>query len=64
MPVMIRSARHSETTASMICPDALLNDPFGSLTQREYVSSRQAAVQECWERKSNSGECYMGGKGA
>jgi hypothetical protein len=59
---MTRSALHSETTISMISPDALLNDPFGSLTQRECVSSRQLAVQERWEHKINSGACYMSGK--
>jgi len=55
MPVMTRSARHSETTTSMIDPDALLNDQLDSLTQREDASSRQVAVQERWEHKSNSG---------
>lgn len=62
MPVMTRSARHSETTISVIDPDALPNDRVGSLTEREYVSSRQVAVQERWEHKGNSGACYMGGK--
>jgi hypothetical protein len=64
MPVMTRSARHSETTISTINPDALLNDPVGSLTQRklEYVSSRQLEVQGLREQKSNSGTYYMGGK--
>src|SRR6266849_6654302 len=58
MPVMTRSAIHSETTISMIDPDdALLNDRVGSLTQREYVSSRQVAVQERGEHKGNSGTC-------
>ena len=59
MPVMTRSARRSETTTSMIDPDALLNDRVGALTQREYVSSRQASVQERWEHNlmDNSGAC-------
>jgi hypothetical protein len=59
---MTRSARHSETTVSMIDPDALPNDRVDSITQREYVSSRRVAVQERGEHKSNSGACYMGGK--
>jgi hypothetical protein len=62
MPVMTRSTRHSETTISMIDPDPLLNDPLGSPTWREYVSSRQVVVQERSQHKSNSGECYVGGK--
>ena len=64
MPIMTRSARHSETTISMIDPDALLNDPVGSLAQREYVSSRQVAVQERLEHKRSSGTCYMRRKGS
>lgn len=52
---MTRSARHSETTVSMIDPDALPNDRVDSITQREYVSSRRVAVQERGEHKSNSG---------
>lgn len=59
---MTRSTCHSETTISMIDPDALLNDPVGSLAQRDYVSSRRVAVKERREQKRNSGECYMGGK--
>ena len=62
MPVMTRSARHSETTISMIDSDALPNDRIDSLTRLNYVSSRQVALQERWDHKSNSGACYMGGK--
>ena len=55
MPVMTRSARHRETTISMIDSDALLNDRLNSLTQREYATSRRVAVQQRREHKSNSG---------
>ena len=59
---MTRSARHRETTISMIDSNALLNDRLNSLTQREYASSRRVAVQQRREHKSDSGACYMGGK--
>ncbi|KAF8476409.1 hypothetical protein DFH94DRAFT_110786 [Russula ochroleuca] len=54
---MTRSARHSETTISMIdSSNASLNDRGGSCTQRGSASSRrQVVAQGRGEQKSNSG---------
>jgi hypothetical protein len=57
-----QAARPGETTISMIHSYASLNDRGDFSTRQDSVSSRQVAVEELREHKSNSGTCYVDGK--